>query len=165
MPLIDLFVPEGRLTSEAQQRLGAQLSSTVLGHEQVPDNPLNRSLAWVYIHVQPAGTLLIGGESVDHTDPRYRVVVHVQTGYLDDEHKQAIARDVCRDIRAADPDLGTDVPRIFCMIDEVTDGNWGVENKITRAVESVDLLSVTDERIRAAAKRLAASSQGAPAAL
>lgn len=163
MPLIDLYVPEGRLSPEAQQQLGAQLSRTVLGHEQVPDLPLNRSLAWVYIHAQPTGTLLIGGEAVDHTDPRYRVVVHVQNGYLDDEHKQAIARDVSRDIRTADPDLGTDVPRIFCVIDEVTDGNWGVEDRMTRAVESVDLLSVTDERIRAAAQRLAASS-GVPAA-
>lgn len=83
---------------------------------------------------------------------------------LYEEHKQAIARDVCRDIRTADPDLNTDVPRIFCVIDEVTDGNWGVENQIVRAVESVDLLSVTDERIRSAAQRQAASSDGVPAA-
>lgn len=158
MPLIDLFVQEGRLDSGAQQRLGAELSRAVLGHEQLPDTPTNRNIAWVYIHPQPTGTLLVGGEVADHADPRYRVIVRVQQGYLDDEHKQAIAADVSSIIRAADPELPTDMPRIFCMIEEGTDGNWAIENSIVRAVDSVDMLGVTDERIRSTARRLAAES-------
>lgn len=162
MPLIDLFVQEGRLDSGAQQRLGAEISRAVLGHEQIPDTPANQSIAWVYIHQQPTGTLLVGGEVVDHADPRYRVIVRCQQGYLDDEHKQAVAADVGRIIRAVDPELPTDVPRIFCMIEEGTDGNWAIENSILRAVETVDMLGVTDERIRSTARRLAAGSGSVP---
>lgn len=158
MPLVDLYVQEGRLDSGAQQRLGAEISRAVLGHEQIPDTPANQAIAWVYIHQQPTGTLLVGGEVADHADPHYRVIVRCQQGYLDDEHKQAVAADVSRIIRAADPELPTDVPRIFCMIEEGTDGNWALENSIVRAVETVDLLGVTDERIRSAARRLAAES-------
>lgn len=163
MPLIDLFVQEGRLDAEAQQRLGAELSRAVLGHEQIPDTPANRGIAWVYIHQQPTGTLLVGGEVADHADPHYRVIVRCQQGYLDDEHKQAVAADVARIIRHVDPELPTDVPRIFCMIEEGTDGNWAIENSIVRAVETVDLLGVTDERIRSTARRLAAERSTVPA--
>lgn len=158
MPLVDLFVQEGRLDAAAQQRLGAEISRAVLGHEQLPDTPTNRNIAWVYIHPQPTGTLLVGGEVADHSDPRYRVIVRCQQGYLDDEHKQAVAADVARIIRDVDPELPTDVPRIFCMIEEGTDGNWAIEGSIVRAVDSVDMLGVTDERIRSAARRLASQS-------
>lgn len=158
MPLIDLFVQEGRLDAEAQQRLGAELSRTVLAHEQIPDTPENRAIAWVYVHEMPAGKLLVGGEVADHADPRYRVIVRCQQGYLDDEHKQAVAADVSSIIRAVDPELPTDQPRIFCMIEEGIDGTWALEGSIVRAAQTVDLLGVTDERIRSAAKRLAENS-------
>ncbi|GAA4821223.1 hypothetical protein GCM10023201_03520 [Actinomycetospora corticicola] len=158
MPLVDLFVQEGRLDAGAEKRLGAEISRAVLGHEQIPDTAANQSIAWVYIHRQPAGTLLVGGEVADHADPHYRVIVRCQQGYLDDEHKQAVAADVARIIRDVDPELPTDVPRIFCMIEEGIDGTWALENSIVRAVETVDLLGVTDERIRSAARRLAAES-------
>lgn len=158
MPLVDLFVQEGRLDAAAQQRLGAEISRAVLGHEQIADTPANQAIAWVYIHQQPTGTLLVGGEAVDHSDPHYRVIVRCQQGYLDDEHKQAVAADVARIIRDVDPELPTDVPRIFCMIEEGADGTWAIEGSIVRAVDSVDMLGVTDERIRSAARRLAAQS-------
>lgn len=161
MPLIDLFVQEGRLDAGAQQQLGAEISRTVLGHEQIADTPENRSIAWVYIHEKPKGTLLVGGEVADHDDPRYRVIVRCQQGYLDDEHKQAVAADVSSLIRAADPELPTDVPRIFCMIEEGIDGNWALEGSIVRAEQTVDLLGVTDERIRSAARRLAEDARAA----
>lgn len=155
MPLIDMYVQAGRLDPEAQQKLGAEISRVVLGHEQIPDTPENRAIAWVYIHEQPAGTLLVGGEVANHDDPRYRVIVRCQQGYLDDEHKQAVAADVSSLIRAADPELPTDQPRIFCMIEEGIDGTWALEGQIVRAAQTVDLLGVTDERIRSAARRLA----------
>jgi hypothetical protein len=70
MPMLDAFIPEGALPAEAERQLISRLTDLLLEHEGAdPQNPVARSLAWVFLH-RPAAVYVAGEPA---TAPRYRL--------------------------------------------------------------------------------------------
>lgn len=127
MPQIELTVPRGALTAEATDALMADMTTTLLRWEGAPtDSPGAREVSWGYVHeVEPARTYH-GGASAAGGPPRYRIDVTVPQGALDAEKKNGMVGDLTRLVLAAE---GTEDPaapmRVWVIVREVPDGNWG----------------------------------------
>ena len=133
MPQIELTVPRGALSDAATDDLMEQLTTTLLRWEGAPDTPAAREVSWGYVHeVAPERTYHRGVNAAGDA-PRYRVDVTVPQGALDDAKKSGLVADVTSLILAAE---GTDDPaaamRVWVIISEVTDGNWGGAGRVWR---------------------------------
>lgn len=133
MPMLDAYIPEGALTADAEQDLLAELTDVLLQWEGVdPQNALARSIAWVFLH-RPAA-VLVGGAPA--TAPRYKVVVAVPAGQLDDERRAGMVSAVTDAIlRAEGATHAADAYRIWVFTQEVPDGTWGGGGKIQRLAD------------------------------
>ena len=134
MPLIELFVPEGALEADTRDRLVEELTTTLLRWEGAPDNEMSRAISWGYVHEVPAGHQYVGGRPLDGGEPRYRVKITVPEGALDDRRKAGLVEDATRLVLAAEggPEDEAAAFRVWVMIREVTDGNWGGAGRIFR---------------------------------
>ena len=51
MPMLDVYIPDGALSPEAEATLLNRITEIVIGHEGFdPANPLARSATWVFLH-------------------------------------------------------------------------------------------------------------------
>ncbi len=81
MPMLDVYIPDGALTTEVEDDLVARLTDLLLTHEGVnPENARARELAWVWVH-RPARAF-VAGKPADR--PRYKLVPQVPEGQYDD---------------------------------------------------------------------------------
>ncbi|MEA2143616.1 MAG: hypothetical protein QOI64_2046, partial [Solirubrobacteraceae bacterium] len=126
MPQIELTVPRGALSDAALDDLMGQMTSTLLRWEGAPDSAGAREVSWGYVHEIAPERTYHGGANAAGELPRYRVDVTVPKGALDDEKKSGLVGDVTKLILAAE---GTDdeaAPmRVWVLVHEVPDGNWG----------------------------------------
>ncbi len=123
MPLIDLTYPVGTLSPEARTGLVDALTTVLLRAERAPDTDFFRSIAWVHVHELPADCVLAAGRPV--TEPTFRVQVTIPEGALSDRRKAELVSEATRAVseRAGlDPEDGL---RVWVLIHEVPDGNWG----------------------------------------
>jgi phenylpyruvate tautomerase PptA (4-oxalocrotonate tautomerase family) len=127
MPMIDLTLPPGQFDSSQQEALAAELTRLIIHWESGTDRPGYERASWAF--VQEANLIAVGGR------PRrpggrqvYRVVVSVPKGSLDDARRRGLMRDVAHAVISAEGSEPTDdeLTRVWCIIDEVPDGNWGV---------------------------------------
>lgn len=132
MPMIELTVTEGALAEEAKQPLVEQLSRTLLRWEGAPYNERSAALSWGYLDERPAGTMFVDGAEPEQ--PRYRVKVTVPQGALDDEGKRGLVADVTRLVLEAEgaPDDFENGARVWVIVREVADGNWGGAGRVFR---------------------------------
>jgi phenylpyruvate tautomerase PptA (4-oxalocrotonate tautomerase family) len=132
MPMIDLTLPEGTLSAESKKELMTQLTTILLKWEGAPDTPQAKSIAWVYAHEVKAGAMTVGGTPPE--SPRYRVITTVPQGSLNDERKKGLVEEVTRAVLEAEgADWNADNRlRVWCIIQEVPDGNWGGGGRIYR---------------------------------
>ena len=84
MPMIDLTVPQGAVDAHA---LIDDLTRTLLKWECVPDNPVADGISWGYVHKVAPGAHHVGHQANGDGPARYRVLVTVPEGALDDERK------------------------------------------------------------------------------
>jgi phenylpyruvate tautomerase PptA (4-oxalocrotonate tautomerase family) len=152
MPQIELTVPRGALTGVAVDDLMGQMTDTLLRWEGAnPEAPRAREVSWGYVHeIEPARTYH-RGESAAGGPPRYRVDVTVPEGALDDEKKNGLVADLTKVILAVE---GTDDPaagmRVWVLVHEVPDGNWGGAGRIWR-LRDIAKFVTADEQEPAAA--------------
>ncbi len=127
MPMVDLTLPKGRFQREEQEALAAELTRLIIHWESGTDRPGYDKAAWTF--VQEAEVIDVGGRP-RRPDNRqvYRVVVSVPKGSLDDHRRKGLMNDVARAVIAAEGDEPTveNLMRVWCIVDEVPDGNWGV---------------------------------------
>lgn len=147
MPLMDLIYPEGALTEDARTELLQTLWRTCLRWEGVPETPATASIAWVYLDERPRAALSVGGESL--TQAVYRVHVRVMAGFMDQVRVDGMVRDVTDAIVKAD---GTDGdgsgrPRVFCLVEEVPSGSWGVDGTVWHSVPTAELIGADPTRV------------------
>jgi phenylpyruvate tautomerase PptA (4-oxalocrotonate tautomerase family) len=162
MPMLDVTIPEGALTEEAERKLLARLTDLLLEHEGAdPTNPVVRSLAWVYLH-RPAA-LYVAGEP--EQEPHYRVVATVPQGQFDDARRAAMVAAVTEAVLDAEEgSRPRDPSRVWVFPTEMPDGNWGAVGRIVRLADIVEL--VAGDRAAAeryAARRLGRDAEPAPA--
>ena len=132
MPMVELTFTEGALADDAKQPLVEQLSRTLLRWEGAPHNAQSAALSWGYVDERPGGTMLVDGAVP--AQPRYRVKLTVPQGALDDERKRGLVSDVTRLILDAEgaPDDLENGARVWVIVREVADGNWGGAGQIFR---------------------------------
>jgi phenylpyruvate tautomerase PptA (4-oxalocrotonate tautomerase family) len=152
--MLDITIPDGALSEEAERRLLSRLTDVLLEHEGAdPTNPVARSVAWVFLH-RPA-VVFVAGEA--EQEPHYRVVVTVPQGQFDDERRAAMVAAVTEAVLDAEEgSRRRDANRVWVFPTEMPEGTWGAGGRIVRLADIVNYV-VGD---REAAERYAARRLG-----
>lgn len=156
MPLMDLIYPEGALTEAARTQLLETLWQTCLRWEGVPETTATASIAWVYLDERPPASISVGGAPL--TQAVYRVHVRVMSGFMEQDRVDGMVRDVTDAVLEAD---GTDGdgsgrPRVYCIVDEVPSGTWGVDGAVWHSVPTAELIGADTARVAAMRAAIAA---------
>lgn len=143
MPLLELTMPHGVLAPHEVQELAAELTEMILRWERAPrDSRTARQLTWFYVH--EAAHILVAGSPA--TVPRYRLDVTLPAGMLDDDRKAGFVAEATDAIVRIDGSDDADATfRVWCLLHEVPDGNWGADGRIYDRDDIVELV-VTDAR-------------------
>ena len=128
MPMMDLTYPAGTLTPEARTELVDELTTVLLRAERAPDTETFRNITWVYVHELPAGTLFAAGRPVE--EPTFRLFVTVPQGALSDRRKGELVENATRTIREHAGISDSEALRVWVLINEVPEGNWGAAGSI-----------------------------------
>lgn len=130
MPLIDLYYPAGTFSAEARTALADELTTVLLAAERAPDTEFFRNIAWIHVHELPEGTMLAAGRPV--SEPVFRVQVTIPQGALSARRKQEFVSEATRVVSEA-AGLGEgDGLRVWVLINEVPDGNWGAAGSVVQ---------------------------------
>jgi phenylpyruvate tautomerase PptA (4-oxalocrotonate tautomerase family) len=152
MPQIELTVPRGALSDAAIDRLMGEMTTTLLRWEGAPDSAGAREVSWGYVHEVARERTYHGGANAAGEPARYRVDVTVPKGALDDEKKSGLVGDVTKLILAAE---GTDDPaagmRVWVIVHEVPDGNWGGAGRTWTLREIAQLVNAAEPQVPAPA--------------
>ena len=135
MPLIDLTYPAGTFTPDARTALVDDLTTVLLRAERAPDTEFFRSIAWVHVHELPPDCVLAAGRPV--VEPTFRVQVTIPQGALSDRRKQELVAEATRVVRDAAGLGEADAFRVWVLIGEVPDGNWGAGGRVVRFADLV----------------------------
>ena len=152
MPQIELTVPQGALADAALDDLMGQMTTTLLRWEGAPtDSPGAKEVSWGYVHEVAPERTYHRGENAAGAPPRYRVDITVPAGALTPEKKNGLVADLTKQILAAE---GTDDPgagmRVWVIVREVPDGNWGGAGRTWTLREIGQLVASGDAQVPAA---------------
>jgi phenylpyruvate tautomerase PptA (4-oxalocrotonate tautomerase family) len=155
MPMIDLTLPKGALSEESRAQLMGDLSRALLRWEGAkPGDPNAASIAWTFAH-EPE---LVTVAHEPAREPRYRVVVGVPQGTLGDEEKEGLVAEVTEKVlRAESPDeepAFEDSTRVWVIINEIADGNWGGAGRIFRLADIMAFAGASEKEIERRSARL-----------
>ena len=130
MPMIDVYAAVG--TFADKHKLAADLASTLMHIEQVPDIPMFRQNTAAFIHDLPSDSL----SNVDGDSTYIRVQVLTNAAALDRDKQLAVVRRFTDIIAqaAGDPTL-TD--RTWVLLTEAPDGGWGLAGHANTNAELV----------------------------
>jgi phenylpyruvate tautomerase PptA (4-oxalocrotonate tautomerase family) len=131
MPLMDLTDPAGALSADTLDGLSEELTTVLLRAERAPDTDLFRTITWLHVHELPQSSVRAAGRPV--AEPVFRLDVTVPDGALSDRRKQELVAEATRAISAAAGLSEADAMRIWVLISEVPDGNWGAAGAMVRS--------------------------------
>jgi phenylpyruvate tautomerase PptA (4-oxalocrotonate tautomerase family) len=123
MPMLDVEIPEGALSADAEHALLSRLTDVLLRCEGAdPTDPRARSIAVVFVH-RPAAVYIAGAPA---GAPRYRVTASVPQGQFDDERRAAMVAAITQEVIAAEEGRHDDDPfRVWVFTVEIPEGSWG----------------------------------------
>jgi len=130
MPMMDLTYQAGAIDEPTRAALVEELTTVLLRAERAPDTELFRNITWVFVHELPAGAVCAAGTPV--AQPTFRLQVTVPDGALSDRRKGELVAQATRAISAAAGLADTDALRVWVLIHEVRDGNWGAGGQVIR---------------------------------
>lgn len=142
MPLIQITLPEESLTDAQQSELVKQATDILLTLEGMVMNAKARRLTWAYIDTHPKNAFYIGGEPAQ-AHPHYRFDITVFANTLTPEKKEALTRqltDAVLDIEGSDHNM-LNAARVWVMIHEIEEGNWGGAGQIYSMASLLKMLS------------------------
>lgn len=130
MPKIALTFPAGSLTDEAKAELPAQLANTLLHWEGAPNNEFFRSVSWAHLHELPVEAM----QTADGLgQPSHFVVdVTVPQGALSDRRREGLVKATTELVMEAAGVPADEALRVWVLIDEVAEGNWGAGGNVVR---------------------------------
>jgi phenylpyruvate tautomerase PptA (4-oxalocrotonate tautomerase family) len=130
MPMMDLTYPAGAISEEARSALAEQLTTVLLRAERAPDTAFFRNITWLYVHELPHGTVIAAGQPV--SEPTFRLQVTIPQGALSDRRKGELVEAATSTILGAAGLSEADALRVWVLINEVPDGNWGAAGNVIR---------------------------------
>lgn len=150
MPKLDLTFSAGALSEEAKRELPRALAAAMLRWEGAPDTGFFRSITWTHVHELPEVFTADGPAELS----QFVVDATVPAGALSERRKGGLVEEFSRLVRDAAGLTEEEGVRVWVLIHEVPEGNWGAAGQIVRF-----------EQLRAAAKaeREKAEQTGAPA--
>lgn len=129
MPKLDLTIPADALSDESQQELARQLGATLLHWEGGPNTEFFRSITWTHVHALPAEAI----QTPDGVaEPHAVIDITVPSGALSERRKAGLVEDTTKLVLEATewgPEAGV---RVWTLIHEVPDGNWGAGGQVVR---------------------------------
>ncbi|MFI0405682.1 4-oxalocrotonate tautomerase family protein [Actinomadura sp. 3N508] len=153
--MIDLTLPRGVLSDDAKAELMQTLTRTLLKWEGAkPGNEAAESIAWTFLH-EPA-LVTVAGRPVQQ--PRYRIVVGVPQATLDDDAKAGLVAEVTDQVLRAEKNGLDPSPqdgfRVWVIVNEITDGNWGGAGQIFRLPDILAFAGASEKEIQRRTGRL-----------
>jgi hypothetical protein len=161
--MLDVYIPEGALRGEVEDRLVARLTDLLLVHEGVrADNARARALAWVWVN-RPA-RVFVAGQPADR--PRYKLVPQVPEGQYTDERRAAILADATAAVLDAEEQMGRsrDPSVVWAFPTEIAEGTWGGSGQILRLSDIAGHVLGSPEKGRTYAERVLAARRNTPPA-
>ena len=149
MPMIELTYPEGAIPADAREPLLDELATKLLAAEKAPDTEFFRSVTWVYANAIDPSALAVGGRPGG--EPRFRVEITVPDGALSDRRKGILVDSVNRAVLGAAGLEESEGLRVWTIIREVPDGNWGVAGQQVRYQQLVEAAAAEREQAGAPA--------------
>lgn len=128
MPLIELTYPAGALEPDVRSELADELTTVMLRAERAPDTDFFRSVTWIHLHELPADAVLTAGRPVEK--PTFRVDITVPEGALSPRRKQELVAEATRAVRAAADIDESEALRVWVLIRDVDEGNWGAGGQV-----------------------------------
>ena len=144
MPMIELTYPTGAIPSDAKEGLLEELATRLLAAEKAPDTEFFRSITWVYANEIDPGDLAVGGRPGG--DPRFRAQITVPEGALSDRRKGILVESVNEVVLASAGLPESEGLRVWTIIREVPDGNWGAAGQQVRYKQLVEIAAGERER-------------------
>ena len=144
MPMIELTYPKGAIESGAREDLLDELATKLLEAEKAPDTDFFRSITWVYANEIDPADLAVGGKPGG--EPRFRVRITVPDGALSDRRKGILVDSVNTALIGAAGLSEADGLRVWTLIHEVPDGNWGAAGQQIRYKQLVELAAGEREK-------------------
>ena len=130
MPMIDVHATAGTFADTHQ--LAADLASTLMAIEQVPDIPMFRKNTAAFIHEHAPERI----SNVDGDSDYVRVQVLTNAGALDRDKQLAVVSELTALIaRAAGDEAVAD--RTWVLLTEAVDGGWGLSGHANTNAELV----------------------------
>jgi phenylpyruvate tautomerase PptA (4-oxalocrotonate tautomerase family) len=129
VPKLDLTIPADSLSDDAQQELARRLGATLLHWEGAPDTEFFRSITWAHVHALPADSIQTP-EGV--AEPHAVVEITVPSGALSERRKEGLVEDTNKLVLDATGWGDGAGLRVWTLIHEVPDGNWGAAGQVVR---------------------------------
>jgi phenylpyruvate tautomerase PptA (4-oxalocrotonate tautomerase family) len=149
MPMVDLIYPQGALSEEAKAELLQTMWRTCVRWEALPESPATAAISWVYLDERPATQMSVGGSPP--AQPVYRAQVKVLQGFMEQSRVDGMIREFTELILKADgrgQGAAGAAPRVFCLVEEVPSGTWGVDGVPWHSPTAAELVGLKPERVR-----------------
>jgi 4-oxalocrotonate tautomerase family enzyme len=130
MPRVELTYPAGALSEDARRELPAQLAQSMLRWEGAPDNDFFRSISWTHVHELPDGAMHTADGPAGQS--QFVVDVTVPQGGLSERRKGGLVEEFTKLVKEAAGLSDADSVRVWVLIHEVPDGNWGAAGQVIR---------------------------------
>ena len=102
----------------------------LLRAERASDTEFFRKITWIHVHELDDGAMLAAGRPV--SEPVFRVQVTIPLGALSERRKQELVSEATRVVSEAAGLGDQDGLRVWILINEVPDGNWGAAGAVVQ---------------------------------
>jgi phenylpyruvate tautomerase PptA (4-oxalocrotonate tautomerase family) len=157
MPKLDLTIPADAVSDDAQQELARKLGATLLHWEGAPDTDFFRSITWAHVHALPPEAI----QTPDgQAEPHAVLDITVPSGALCDRRMAGLVEDTTKVILEATgwgPEAGV---RVWTLIHEVPDGNWGAGGQIVRFEQLREAAKAERDKEGSGAEKVPATNAG-----
>jgi phenylpyruvate tautomerase PptA (4-oxalocrotonate tautomerase family) len=140
-----MLFSEGSLDEAAKVKLNATLWETALRWEGIEATEGAASVAWVFLDERPKGHISAGGKPPGQNI--YRINVRVMVGFMDQGRIDGMVAELTKAVLAADGKAGDGSPRVFCIVEEIPSGTWGIDGRVWTTVFTAKTLGLDERRV------------------
>ena len=157
MPRLDLTITADTLAEERKPELIRELGAALLHWEGAPDTDFFRSITWTHLHELPAEAI----QTPDGVaEPHAILDITVPAGALSERRKAGIVEDATKLILDAAGWGAEAGVRVWVLIHDVPDGNWGAAGQVVRFEQLRDAAKAEREREGSGKEKVPATATG-----